>query len=120
MLQNNAFCGEFVDGNIRTYLCIHVKCLIYFCPILTKSCCPQQILIKVLIIIFYGNPLKGISADTRRHGQTDRHDEVNWRFSRLMRTRLETQNLSVGGVLSSEIRTRNLQTRMTANYLFAT
>jgi len=29
MLQNNAFCGEFVDGNIRTYLCIHVKCLIF-------------------------------------------------------------------------------------------
>ena len=29
MFHNNASYGEFVDGNIRTYLCIHVKCVIF-------------------------------------------------------------------------------------------
>ena len=94
MLHNNDFYGEFFDDNIRTYLRIHVKCVMFF--FLSDL---NQILISSTdryksapppVTDFYGNPSNGSNSNTRR--QTERlrrHGEAIWRFSRLMRTRLK-------------------------------
>jgi hypothetical protein len=76
MLHNNDFYGEFVDGIIRTYLCIHGKCLIYL-PDLSQILISSKDRYKSPQHHTLQKSVKVVAA----LGRTDRQDDADWRFS---------------------------------------
>jgi len=74
-LDEGVFLGHLiVAGNNKTYLGLHVKCLLYL-PNFAKIWNFSQILMKVPNTKFHGNPSSGGHTDTDR--RMDGHDEAN-------------------------------------------
>jgi hypothetical protein len=68
---------------IKNVYCIHVKCPLFFCPILIKYEFSPHIFEKCSDIKFHENPSRGgrefFHANGQTDGQSDRHDEANSR-----------------------------------------
>jgi len=80
-VAHKCFYGEFTSLATIVHSWGFTQSVRYFCPTFTKFRVSRQIALEVPNIKFHGNLFSKSRADTR--GGTDRHDEDNWRFSRL-------------------------------------
>jgi hypothetical protein len=84
----------YVARNNKTHYDLYVTCLKHLCEF-KEFLTFRQNFVDIPNTKFHGNTSSGKSADTCRQtdGKTYRHDEVNWRFSPLMKTGLKIDSI---------------------------